>query len=90
MEFLKEFYEENKEWLTPLISSLIGAFVGWITSIFRTRSSRIEDLIDGKNIYDDNDLVYCPPSEKGVWIELGTLNVCRKGKNADENESKSS
>lgn len=86
MDLIIEFYEENKEWLTPLISSFLGAFVGWITSIFRTRSSRLSDLIDGKNIYDDNDMVYCPPSEKGVWIELGSLNICRKGKNANEQD----
>lgn len=88
MDLIKEFYEENKEWLTPLISSLIGAFVGWITSIFRTRSSRIEDLIDGKNIYDDNDLVWIQGDYKdGAFVPLSQLSVVKKGKNADEKNS---
>lgn len=90
MEILKEFYESNKEWIDRLLCGLISALIGFVTAKFQTRKSRLEDLIDGMNIYDDNDLVYCPPSEKGVWIELGKMNICRKGKNADENESKSS
>lgn len=84
MEILKEFYEENKDWLTPLISSLLGALVGWITSFLRTRTSRLSDLIDGKLVFDENDLVLIPGTT--TWIELGKLTVCRKGKNADVKE----
>lgn len=84
MEIFKEFYEENKEWFNPAISALVGAFIAWLTSLFRTRSSRIENLIDGKKIYDDNDLVRLPD---GSLVELGSLYVIRKGKNADEKES---
>lgn len=80
MEIVKEFYEANKEWLNPAIAALVGAFVSWLTSLFRTRSSRLEDLIDGKKVYDDNDLVRLPD---GTLVELGSLCVVRKGKNAD-------
>lgn len=81
MEIIKEFYEANKEWINYAVSGLIGAFVAWLTSLFRTRSSRLEDLIDGKHVYDDNDLVRLPD---GQLVEIGSLYVIRKGKNADE------
>lgn len=84
MEFLKEFFEENKEWINPALAAFVGAFVSWLTSLFRTRASRLEDLIDGKKVYDDNDLVRLP---NGQLVELGSLYVVRKGKNADEKES---
>lgn len=85
MDLIKEFYEENKEWLTPLISSLIGAAVGWLTSLFRTRTSRLSDLIDGKNVYDDNDLIVIDAEYKrGDIMPLSHFSIVKKGKNADE------
>ena len=88
MEFLREFYEENKEWIIPALSSVIGAAVGWFTSIVRTRASRISDLIDGKNIYDDNDLVVIDHDcKRGDLLVLGDCSVVKKGKNADEQKN---
>ena len=43
MDLIKEFYEENKEWLTPLISSLIGAAVGQPTSTRPKKASKPTD-----------------------------------------------
>lgn len=86
MDLIREFYEENKDWLTPLVSSFLGALVGWITSMLRTRTSRISDLIDGKNIYDDNDLLVIDRDYKrGEVIPLAHFSIVKKGKNA-ENE----
>lgn len=88
MEFLIEFYEENKDWIIPALSSVIGAAVGWFTSIVRTRASRISDLIDGKNIYDDNDLVVIDHDcKRGDLLVLGECSVVKKGKNADEQKN---
>lgn len=88
MEFFLEFYEDNKEWLIPVLSSFAGAFFGWLTSMFRTRASRIEDLIDGKNIYDDNDLVVIDHDcKRGDLLVLGECSVVKKGKNADEQKN---
>lgn len=88
MEFLIEFYEENKDWIIPTLSSLVGATVGWITSFIRTRASRISDLIDGKNIYDDNDLVVIDHDcKRGDLLVLGECSVVKKGKNADEQKN---
>lgn len=90
MEIIREFYEENKEWLTPLISSLLGAVVGWLTSIFRTRTSRLTDLIDGKNIYDDNDLIVLDRDYKrGEIMPLAHFSIVKKGKNSDEQKNPS-
>lgn len=88
MDFLIEFYEENKDWIIPALSSVIGAAVGWFTSIVRTRASRISDLIDGKNIYDDNDLVVIDHDcKRGDLLVLGECSVVKKGKNADEQKN---
>lgn len=81
MDVIKEFYENNREWLDRLISGLISAIIGYLTALFTTRRSKLVDLIDGKKIYDENDLVCIPGTT--TWIELGKLTVCRKGKNAD-------
>lgn len=89
MEILKEFYENNKEWLVPAISSLISAFIGYLTAMFRTRRSRLEQTFDGYQIYDDNDLVWIQGDYKdGSFIPLSQLSVVKKGKNADEKISK--
>lgn len=89
MEILKEFYENNKEWLVPAISSLISAFIGYLTAMFRTRKSRLEQTFDGYQIYDDNDLVWIQGDYKdGSFIPLSQLSVVKKGKNADEKISR--
>lgn len=85
MEWLKEFYLENKDWIDHAIAAFVSAFVGYLTALFTTRRSKLVELIDGKKVYDDNDLVLLPDSNK--WVELGSLSICRKGKNADEKES---
>lgn len=90
MEFVLEFYEENKDWLIPALSSVIGAAVGWFTSIVRTRASRISDLIDGKNIYDDNDLLVIDRDYKrGEIMPLSHFSIVKKGKNSDEQKNPS-
>lgn len=81
MEWLEEFYFSNREWLDKLISGLLSALVGYLTALFTTRRSKLVDLIDGKKVYDQNDLVLIPGTT--TWVELGKLTVCRKGKNAD-------
>lgn len=89
MEILKEFYENNKEWLVPALSSLLSAFFGYVTAMFRTRRSRLEQTFDGYNIYDDNDLVWIQGDYKdGAYVRLSTLSVLKKGKNADAKISK--
>lgn len=89
MELLKEFYEENKEWLVPALSSFISALIGYLTAMFRTRRSRIEQTFDGLNVYDDNDLVWIQGDYKaGAFVPLSQLSIVKKGKNADEKVSK--
>lgn len=81
MEWLEEFYLNNHEWLDRLVSGLLSALVGYLTALFTTRRSKLESLVDGLHVYDDNDLVLIPGTTD--WVELGKLTVCRKGKNAD-------
>lgn len=81
MDLIKEFYENNREWIDRLISGLISALIGYLTALFTTRRSKLESLVDGLQIYDENDLVLIPGTTD--WVELGKLTVCRKGKNAD-------
>lgn len=89
MEILIEFYENNKEWFDRLLYALISAFIGYLTALFQTRKSRLENLIDGINIYDDNDLVWVQGDYKdGAFIPLSQLSVVKKGKNADEKSGK--
>ena len=89
MDFVLKFYEENKEWLVPALSSLLSAFIGYLTAMFRTRRSRIEQTFDGLNVYDDNDLVWVQGDYKdGAFVPLSQLSVVKKGKNADEKISK--
>lgn len=84
MDILREFYESNAEWINYAASALVGAFVAWLTSLFRTRSARLEDLIDGKNVYDDTDLVVIDHDcKRGDLLVLGECSVVKKGKNAD-------
>lgn len=87
MEWLKEFYEANRDWIDHAIAAFISALIGYLTALFTTRRSKLVDLIDGKKVYDDNDLVLIPGTNE--WVELGKLTVCRKGKNADEEKSQS-
>lgn len=87
MEWIKEFYYANEEWIDRGIAALISAIIGYFTALFTTRRSKLVSLIDGKKVYDDNDLVLIPGTNE--WVELGKLTVCRKGKNADEKESQS-
>lgn len=85
MEIIKEFYESNKEWLDRLLYALISAVIGYLTAKFQTRKSRLENLIDGINVYDDNDLVWIQGDYKdGAFVPLSQLSVVKKGKNADE------
>lgn len=88
MDLIVQFYEENKIWIDKLILGLISAFVGWLTALFTTRRSKLENLIDGKTVYDENDEVFIPLDAKpGTLIPLGQCNVVRKGKNADVKKS---
>lgn len=89
MEIFIEFYQSNKEWLVPAVSSFVSAFIGYLTAMFRTRRSRLEQTFDGYNIYDDNDLVWVQGDYKdGAFVPLSQLSVVKKGKNADEKISK--
>lgn len=89
MEILEEFYLNNKEWLVPALSSFVSAFIGYLTAMFRTRRSRIEQTFDGLNVYDDNDLVWIQGDYKtGAFVPLSQLSIVKKGKNADEKISK--
>ena len=89
MDLIKEFYDNNKDWLVPALSSLLSAFIGYLTAMFRTRRSRIEQTFDGLNVYDDNDLVWVQGDYKdGAFVPLSQLSVVKKGKNADEKISK--
>lgn len=89
MDLIKEFYDNNKDWLVPALSSLLSAFIGYLTAMFRTRRSRIEQTFDGLNVYDDNDLVWIQGDYKdGAFVPLSQLSVVKKGKNADAKISK--
>lgn len=84
MEIIKEFYENNREWIDRLLTGLLSAFVGWLTALFATRRSKLENLIDGKVVYDENDEIFIPLDAKpGTLVPLGQCNIVRKGKNAD-------
>ena len=88
MDFIREFYEANKDWLVPSVSALVSALIGYFTAMIRTRKSRLESTFDGYLIYDDNDLVWIQGDyTNGRYIPLGQLDVVRKGKNADEKSS---
>lgn len=88
MDLILEFLIANKDWLGPAAAALVSAAIAYFTALFRTRTSRLTDLIDGKNVYDDNDEVFIPLDAKpGTLIPLSQLSVVKKGKNADVKKS---
>ncbi|QCS36275.1 hypothetical protein [Capybara microvirus Cap1_SP_206] len=85
-DFIFDIINANKEVISASTSALFGAVIGWLTSIFRTRKSRLEDTFKNLNFYDDDDLVFV----KGELVPLSSLTIVKKGKNANENESEES
>lgn len=80
-QFVKELYLENKAVIDTAVSALAGAFIGWLTALFRTRKSKLEQTFDGLKWYDEDDLVFID----GKLVPLNTLTIVKKGKNANEN-----